>query len=162
MQKTLSIAAVVLMAASLGACSNDSNGSSDNSDDYCSTLEDTKADIDNLDFTALTDEKFSDLQSRISDLEDAAPSEVEADWKTLGDGIDGFKKLLDDAGISFDDLQTLQSGEVPDGLDVQALQELGPKMQEIVSDNDIEAATQSIQDHAESECDLTLEESTGP
>ncbi len=161
MKKTLSVAAVVLMTAVLGACGDDDKSSDGGGggDDYCSALEDTKAEFETLDITALDDTKFDTLQSEIDNLRDSAPDEVSDDWATLGDGFDEFKSLLEEAGISFDDLQGMQAGEVPEGVDMEKLQELGTKMQSFSEDSGLEEATSNIEDHAKSECDITLDDS---
>jgi hypothetical protein len=165
MKKTFCVAAIMVMTAALGACGSDNKDSSDASSggggggDYCSTLQDTKAEFENLDFTALNEEKFDALQSKIDALQSAAPDEVKDDWGTLGDAFDQFKSLLDDAGISLDDLESMQSGGVPSGVDLKKLQQLGTKLQAFSADSGLEDASKNIEDHAKSECNISLNDS---
>lgn len=155
MKKALGLAAAGLLTLSLTACS-DGGGSSDSGGDYCTTLKDSQTDFAQLDPTALDEQKFNDLSDRVSELEDQAPSSVADDWGTVGDQLDKFKSLLDEAGIGLDDLQSLQQNKVPEGVDPAKLQAMIPKMQEFASDPSLEEAQQAIKDNAKTECDITL------
>ncbi len=151
MKKTLGLTSAVLMAVSLTACS-DSGGSGD----YCDTLKDSQTQFADLNFSTLSDDEFNDLLDRVGTLEDQAPSDVSDDWGTLGDKLDGFKALLDDAGIGLGDIESLQQGNLPEGADLAKLQELAPKLQEFVTDPSLTEAQQAIKENAKSECDITL------
>ena len=151
MKKTLGLTSAVLMAVSLTACS-------DSSDEYCDTLKESQTQFSDLDFASLSDEGFTDLQDQVGTLADQAPSEVSDDWEALGDKLDEFKTLLDEAGIGLGDLETLQQGTVPEGVDPAKLQELAPKLQEFAVDPRLEEAQQAIRDNAKSECEITLGE----
>jgi len=152
MKKTLGLMSAVLMAVSLASCS-DSSGSSG---DYCDTLKDSQTQFADLNFSTLSDDEFNDLLDRVGTLEDQAPSDVSDDWGTLGDKLDEFKALLDDAGIGLGDIESLQQGNLPKGADLAKLQELAPKLQEFVTDPSLTEAQQAIKENAKSECDITL------
>ncbi len=152
MKKTLGLMSAVLMAVSLASCS-DSSGSSG---DYCDTLKDSQTQFADLNFSTLSDDEFNDLLDRVGTLEDQAPSDVSDDWGTLGDKLDEFKALLDDAGIGLGDIESLQQGNLPEGADLAKLQELAPKLQEFVTDPSLTEAQQAIKENAKSECDITL------
>jgi hypothetical protein len=149
MKKTLGLMSAVLMAVSLASCS-------DSSGDYCDTLKDSQTQFADLNFSTLSDDEFNDLRDRVGTLEDQAPSDVSDDWGTLGDKLDGFKTLLDDAGIGLGDIESLQQGNLPKGADLAKLQELAPKLQEFVTDPSLTEAQQAIKENAKSECDITL------
>lgn len=152
MKKTLGLMSAALMAVSLASCS-DSSGSSG---DYCDTLKDSQTQFADLNFSTLSDAEFNDLLDRVGTLEDQAPSDVSDDWGTLGNKLDEFKTLLDDAGIGLGDIESLQQGNLPEGADLAKLQELAPKLQEFVTDPSLEEAQQAIKENAKSECDITL------
>lgn len=153
MKKTLALAAGVLLTVSLAACGGSGSSSSG---DYCDLLKDAKSDVDTSDFTTLTDAKFNDLVDQIHAVEESAPSDVQDDWKTFGDVLDQFQSILSDAGISFDDLSSLQSGQLPDGVDMAKLQEAMKKLQSLDTDS-LTEAQQNIADNAKSECDITID-----
>lgn len=155
MKRTLGLASAALLVVSLTACSDD-DGGGDSSGDYCETLKNSQSKFADLDPTALDDQQFDDIVERVGELEDQAPSEVADDWATVGDQLDEFKSLLDDAGIGLDDLQGLQGGQVPEGVDVAKLQSLVPKMQEFADDEGFADAQKAIEDSAKADCDVTL------
>jgi hypothetical protein len=153
------VATVLVIGATLSACGDDGGDSGGSSaGDYCDQLQDAKDRVEGIDLTALDDAKYDELVSEFNDLQDAAPDEVKDDWSTLNDTLTQFKGLLDDAGISLDDLSGLQSGEIPDGVDVSKLQELGTKMQELTDNGDFEDASDAISQHAQDECGIDLDE----
>lgn len=156
MKKTLGLVAAVLMTVTLTACSD--GGGESSSADYCDTLKESQTQFSDLDVSTLSEEEFSDLQDRFGTLEEQAPAEVADDWATVGDQLDEFKSLLDEAGLGLDDIATLQEGKLPEGADPAKIQELAPKMQEFTSDPSLENAKDAIKANAKSECDITLGE----
>jgi hypothetical protein len=160
MKRTVLVVAVFVMGATLSACGDDGDSGGSSAGDYCDQLKDAQDEVEGVDFTTLDDQKYDDLVGQFNDLEDAAPEEVKDDWTTLNGALTDFKGLLDDAGISLDDLSGLQSGQVPDGVDVSKLQELGTKMQELTDNGDFEDASDAITQHAKDECGIDLDEDT--
>ena len=155
MKKTTGKACVLLlMCFSLAACSD--SGGSESSGDYCDTLKSSQSEFEDLDPTALTEEKFSALQEKINQLEEEAPSDVKDDWGTAGEQLDKFKGLLDEAGIDFDDIQTLKQNKMPEGIDVAKLQAMIPKLQQFAQDPSLDKAEEAIRKNAKSECNITL------
>jgi len=168
MKKKLAFASIVLLATSLSACGGDDGGdggggTTNSSGDYCDKLDDAKSSIQALDFRGMGESQFSELQGRLSDVGDSAPADVKDEWVTLNGAIGDFKTLLNDAGLSLDDLQAITENptDLPDNVDLKKLQELAPKLQEFSEDNDLEAASDAITKHAKSECGIDLEDS-GP
>lgn len=149
MKQTLGLASAVLMAVSLTACSS-------SSDDYCQTLKDSQTQFSNLNFTSLSEDQFTELRGKVGALEAQAPSNVQDDWAVVGDKLDQFKGLLEDAGIGLDDIATLQQGKLPPGVDPNALKAVVPKIQALLQDSSLTDAKQAIQANAKSECNITL------
>jgi hypothetical protein len=153
MTKTLGcVLAATLLAASATACSS----SSDSSADYCGTLKASQSQFKNTSFAALTEDQFDQLRDKVRTLQDAAPSSIQDDWGVLGDKLDAFKGLLDDAGIKLDDLKSMQQGQIPPGIDAAKLQALAPKLQQLMGGSDLQDATSAIQKNAKSDCNITL------
>lgn len=154
MKKSLGLASAFLLAATLTACS-DSGSSS--AGDYCKVLKDTKEDLNNLDQGQLNEQTFSDLKEKINKLEESAPDKVADDWRTIGAGMDQMKGVLDDAGISLDDLEGMNKGQLPEGVDMTQLTELGNKLNEITKeDSKFDKATQTVEQHAKDVCKVDL------
>jgi hypothetical protein len=160
MKRTAVVAAALLMGATLSACGDDGGSGGSSGGSYCDQLQDAKDSVNDVDFTALTDATYEDLVSQFQDLEDAAPDDIADDWATLNGALAQFKDILDEAGISLDDLQGMQSGEIPDDVDLDALQQLGTKMQELTASGEFEDASDAISEHALDECDIDLDEGT--
>ncbi len=156
MKKTFGLASAVLMTVMLSACSD--GGGESSSADYCDTLKDSQSQFSDLDLTRLSEAEFSELGDRFDTLEEQAPTEVADDWATVGDKLDEFKGLLDEAGLRLEDIATLQQGKLPEGADPAKLEELAPKMQEFTSDPSLDNAKDAIRENAKSECDITLGE----
>jgi hypothetical protein len=155
MKKTTGTFCAALLWISLAACSD--SGGSESGGDYCETLKSSQSVFAGLDPTTLTEEKFSALQDKIKQLEDAAPSEVRDDWGTAGEQIDKFKGLLDEASLDFDDIQTLKQNKMPEGVDMAKLQALIPKLQQFLQDPSLDNAAGAIRKNAKSECNITLD-----
>ncbi len=125
--------------------------------DYCEVLQEAKTEFADFGGGDIDQTSFEDLEAKIGELEDAAPEEVSGDWMVLGDGISGFLQVLEDAGITLDDLAAFQRGEVPEGVDPQVIQELPQKIQALGLDGpEFQRATEAIEGHAKSECGVDL------
>jgi len=148
-------AAAALGLCLLSACGDDDGGKAgDSSGDYCSDLKAAKKEVD-----ALKDGDFSDLQKTtdaMHKLADEAPDEIKDDWKTLVDGVDKLVDALKDAGLDDDDMATLQSGQIPDGVDMAALNGLMEEIKDL-STQEFEDAGEAINKHAKDECNVDLQ-----
>jgi hypothetical protein len=162
-RNVIALAAAVVLGAGLTACggSSDSGDSGESSSgSYCDLLQSAKDQVDQTsDLTALTDDNFNSLVDQIHEVEAAAPDDIAADWKTIVDELEEFESILADAGVSFDDLQSIEAGTIPEGVDMQKLQESLTKLQTLDT-TEVTAAQQRISDHAKSECDITLDDTT--
>jgi len=140
-------ASAVIAASTLAGCGG--------SGDYCDSLEAAEAEFGSLD-----DGDFAEFDAALNtfrDLADEAPSEVEEQWQTLVGAIDDLEAAFEEAGLSFSDLDGLGAGELPEDVDEEALTEALASLEDL----DEEALTQAgeeIQEHGESECDVTFPE----
>ncbi|WP_372734639.1 hypothetical protein [Nocardioides sp.] len=141
------LAATVLGASLLTSCSGSST------DDYCDSLKSAEQDF--ADFGEANFDNFDDFIDRVDDFAADAPDEVKDDWKVLADALEAFADALEEAGIDMTDLAGMQSGQIPEGVDVAKLTEAMGKIQELGS-GDFEKATEAIEKHAKAECDIDL------
>ena len=160
MRITAAVSTLVLSAAVVAGCgSGDGDGTSAGSGDYCKSLEAAEAEFAALgsgttDFTLL-----SDAIDTFHDLADGAPPEVSAEWKTVEAAFTALEDGLADAGLSFEDLGAITSGDLPDGMTTDELTALGPKLEETFSsldEKDVDEAGEKIEKHAKSECGIDL------
>jgi hypothetical protein len=147
------VAAAALGLGLLTACGGGDSKASGGGD-YCKDIKAAKKEVD-----ALGDGDFSDLKKAtdvMHELADEAPSEVKDDWKTLVEGVDKLMDALKKAGLDEDDMADLQSGKIPDGVDMDALQGLMTELQSLDTDQ-FEKASENIAKHAKDECGVDLE-----
>ena len=147
------VAAVALGLGLLTACGDDDGGSADGGD-YCTDLKAAKKEVDALkggDFSSL--EKTTDT---MHDLADEAPDAIKEDWDTLVAGVDKVVDLLKKAGLTDEDMANLQNGQIPDGVDMTALQDVMTQLQAIDTE-EFQAASDRINKHAKDECGVDLE-----
>ena len=144
--------ATVLGLSLLTGCGEDGVGGG--GADYCDQLKSAKEEIDKLDEGDLGN--FEDLSDTIHDLADAAPDEIKDDWEILADGFDAILQAFEDAGIDAEDLEAIQKGEVPQDVDMDALQEAFAELDEL-SGEEFQTASDNISKHAKDECDVDLD-----
>jgi hypothetical protein len=149
------VAAAALGLSLLTACGDDGGDEAgDSSGDYCNDLKDAKKEVD-----ALKDGDFSDLQKTtdaMNKLADEAPDEIKDDWEILVDGVQKLIDALKKAGLDDDDMATLQSGQIPDGVDMAALQSLMTEI-EALDTEEFQTAGDNINKHAKDECGVDLQ-----
>jgi hypothetical protein len=149
------VAAAALGLCLLTACGGDDNGKAGGgSGDYCADLKTAKKQVD-----ALKGGDFSDLQKTtdaMHKLAGEAPSEIKDDWKVLVDGVDKLVAALKKAGLDDADMATLQSGQIPDGVDMDALNDLMTEIQALDTD-EFQKAGDNINKHAKDKCGVDLQ-----
>ena len=146
--KKLALAGAAFVAATtLSAC----GGSADSA--YCDDLKAATEEYKSLESSDLSkiDEAFKTFHA----LADEAPSAVESDWKTLDEGITTIEKALEEAGLEFADLAKIQTGELPEGVDMEKVQGLASEFSKLSSD-EFTKASEDIEKHAKDECDVDL------
>jgi hypothetical protein len=149
------VAAAALGLCLLTACGDDDGGkASGGSGDYCKDLKAAVKDVD-----ALKGGDFSDLDKTtdaMNKLADEAPDEIKDDWDTLVTGVEKLVAALKKAGLDDADMATLQSGQIPDGVDMDALQGLMTEIQALDTD-EFQKAGDNINKHAKDKCGVDLQ-----
>ncbi|WP_205475304.1 hypothetical protein [Nocardioides sp. SYSU D00038] len=100
-------------------------------------------------------EKFDAAFATFHELAEQAPGDVAADWKVFDAAVVDIEEALDEAGLTFADLASLGSGELPEQADPAALEKVVAATQELASSEVMDAVT-AIEVHALDECDVTL------
>lgn len=154
------IAPAALLVSLLAGCGSDDEKAGGSTDDYCDVAKGIKDDVESIDFSTLDDKTFNQLQDNFDKLEASAPDDVQKDWALLSDKFAELDGILDDAGISFDQLQSIESGQMPDGMDMAKAQEFITKMQDWTkSAADVEPAVKRIETNLKDDCGIDTEES---
>ena len=123
------------------------------SSDYCQQLESA-----NKQFTALATgdlEQFDAAITTLQELGQAAPQEIAGDWEQVLSPLNQLETALQKAGLTFDDLDGLSRGELPQGVDPQSLQQLATEVQGLNSAGSADAQAE-ITEQASTECGVEL------
>jgi hypothetical protein len=139
------------MAASLLAGCGDDGGGGGGGDSYCDALKSTQKEFESFEDSDFS--SFDEFTDRVDEFADDAPDEVKDDWKILADALKEFVGALEDAGLTPEDLEGMQSGEVPEGVDMEALTEAMTQAQALGSEA-VQKATENIEKHAKEECNI--------
>ena len=152
---SVSIAGLLLGAGLLTACGGGGGSEASDGPDYCDQLKEAKAQLENFESTNPDFGEMDKALDTMHDLAGNAPDEVAADWKVVDEGVTTVETALEDAGVTMEDLGKIQTGQMPEGVDMAKLQELAPKLQEL-SDAKFQKATDNIEKHAKDECNVDL------
>lgn len=161
MKRTLALVPALMIAGLVAGCGSDDGGSSSSSSgDYCDIAKGIQDDFSDMNITSLDNKTFDQLQDNLNKLEASAPDDVQDSWAVLSDKFAELDGILDDAGISFDDLTSLEAGQMPEGLDLTKAKELGEKMQQFNASagEEVTAATKKIQTSLKDECGIDTED----
>jgi hypothetical protein len=143
---TSMLAATAFTASLLSGCGG-------GTDSYCDTLESTQKNFD--DFESSDFSNFDEFTDKVEELADEAPDEVKDDWKVLADAFKAFVDALEKAGLEPADLEGLAGGDIPEGVDMEALNEAFSEAQALGGE-EFQEATENIEKHAKDECDIDL------
>ena len=151
-------AAAVLALGALTGCgdSTESADGGNSTEDYCEELtaaKDAFASFDGGDPT-----KFSDAIKQLRDLSGQAPDEISGEWQTMVQAMDGLEAAVEYAGLTFEDLDTLGEGSLPEGVTLDDITKLQADIAAL-DDPKIEQAGNTISEHAQSECGVDIESS---
>ncbi|MBA2445311.1 MAG: hypothetical protein H0V49_08270 [Nocardioidaceae bacterium] len=72
---------------------------------YCAQMAELQARFIEFNAGSVTNEQLDDMVSGLEDLEAVAPQDISGDINTLLDGFGSLQNVLDDLGISFEDMQ---------------------------------------------------------
>jgi hypothetical protein len=154
--RTAVVAATVsVLGLGLLAGCGDDEGSAQGTGDYCADLDAVQKDLSSASGGELGD--LEGILDKLETLKDEAPEAIADDWDTLYTAYAKIVKTYQDAGFSAEDMAAVQNGQVPDGVDQQALLEVSSTIADIGKDPALQSAVADIQKHAEDECDLTLQ-----
>jgi hypothetical protein len=143
--------------SSNGAGSSESpGGGSDPASAYCTALKGAKDKFKTLNLTGLDDNQFKQVTDEFDALGAAAPSAVKADWATVSSALKQVYQILANAGLSFNDLQNLQSGHLPKGVTAQDIAKLGKQLTKSMQGSGFQAAATRITAEAKAECGVSL------
>ncbi len=162
MKIPLAIASAVLLGGVLTACGGSDSGgggaTGGGGSDYCKDIKGAAATFG--DFGSGDTTSIGDAFSTFHKLADEAPGAIKDDWKTLDGAITTVEDALAGAGIKLEDFDKLQSGQVPDGVDVAKLQGLATQFQKL-SGAEFEKASKAIETHAKDVCKVDLNKAAG-
>jgi hypothetical protein len=123
-------------------------------EDYCTLLEDNTDMFANLTTGSPTNpDQIEDFVGTLHELRESAPEEVEDDWSKIDDPFQDVSTSLDDAGITWDEASHTPPEDLPDEV-LQAGEELNSALSEL----DLSAIGQTIEDHAQDECGINPDE----
>jgi hypothetical protein len=142
-----------LAATALAACGSHSKAAA--SGDYCRALKADKAYFQGFDSRRPDLTRLDDMFARLHSLAATAPAGVASDWKTVDRTVTTIQVALSDAGLKPDDLALMQKGKVPDGVDLDKLADLAPKMAEL-SGTEVTDAADEIARDAKASCGFDL------
>lgn len=154
---------LILLAGCGGGDGGDGGGdAAGGGSDYCTALEDARDEIEALDTGDAA--ALARVRELAGDLEKDAPEEVRGDWKVLNDLLVQIDETLAEAGLDMADLGQLQSGQMPEGVDQQKLQQAMQELSRTMSDlgPEFEKSGEDITRHAKTECGIDLDESPSP
>jgi hypothetical protein len=104
----------------------------------------------------VTNAEWAARRANFARLQAIAPADIQGDWATSVAFFDKFTSLLHTAGLSVEDLKTLQAHKLPPGVDKAKVLALGPKVQQLEKTSGLAAAQQAISSNAAKQCHLTL------
>lgn len=161
MKIPLAIASAVLLGGVLTACGGGdggSGGSGGSGSDYCKDIKAAAATFGDLDSgdTGSLGEAFATFHK----LAGEAPGAIKDDWKVLDGAITTVETALSEAGIKIEDFAELQSGKIPEGVDVSKLTGLATEFQKL-SGAEFEKASKAIEVHAKGVCKVDLNAPAG-
>lgn len=126
--------------------------------DYCSLLEENYEQFEGMTSGDFSPDDIEEAVGVIHSLRDAAPEDLADEWAQLDDPFRDLEAVLDDAGVGWSDLEEAQElGDLPEEVQTAAQQFIGD-----LTSIDSDAIAQAITEHAEGECDLTIEEAPSP
>ncbi len=162
MKIPLAIASAVLLGGVLTACGGSDDGavggSGGSNSNYCKDIKTAAATFSGIDSGDAT--SIGDAFATFHKLADESPGAIKDDWKTLEGAITTIEKALSDAGIKIEDFDKLQSGQIPEGVDMTKLTGLASEFQKL-SGAEFEKSSKAIETHAKTVCKVDLNADAG-
>lgn len=142
-------ASLVVALGALSACGH-GGGSSDSA--YCGDLKHFESTMGG----DISGAKLESAFSQMHGLNGEAPGAVKQEWSTVDKAITTMEDAFHDAGLELSDLDSLTTGEVPDGVDLEKLQAVMDATKQLQS-KPVTDALSAIESDAKDECGLTLQ-----
>lgn len=146
------VGASALGLALLAGCGDDDAGASG---DYCSDLDAVQKELNSVQGGDVS--SLEDTLDSLETLRDEAPDEVAEAWDTLYDAFAAIVEAFQDAGLSAEDIEAIQNGQIPDGVDQEALEAAYAEITRLGQDTGLTESVEAIRTHAKDECDITLQ-----
>jgi hypothetical protein len=151
------LALALICAPTLTACSFGSEGKDLAGSPYCKDLGAAKkslARIEGGDIGAL-----GDAATLVHTLEGEAPDDVSDDWTVIAKAFDDILQGFEAAGVHAEDLAGLNDGQFPEGVDVEALQNVLTLAQTLTTSDDFKKSDANVTKEAKDACGIDLSSS---
>lgn len=145
-------AALSLTVAPLTACSSHSKPSASDST-YCHDLSAADHALTMIEHGDVS--KFDTTVQQLLHLSAEAPDEVSDEWKLIAGLFQEVNSAFAHAGVSGVDFAKIQAGELPKGVDTQALLKAAKKIQKLSSADFVDAEGKIIA-QAKDQCSIDL------
>ena len=155
MKFSQALVGVIILGSALTACGDDDGGDSGASSEYCKDLRSASADLKTLSDGDVAE--FDNALATMHKLADEAPGDIKDDWAVLDGAVTKIEDAFSDAGIELSDLEEIQAGRVPEGVDASKLASLGATLNDINSEKYTDAS-KNIEKHAKDTCNVDLNE----
>lgn len=155
MSRLRTVAATAVLGCVLGVVGCGEDGSTAGSGDYCADLDAVQKELNSVSGGDVS--TLEETLDQLETLKDEAPAELAEDWEVLYDVFGKIVAAYREAGLSADDIEAIQNGQVPDGADAQALQDAYAEITALSTDQRLTDAVAAIREHAADECGIDLQ-----
>jgi hypothetical protein len=131
-------------------------GDEDEAGVYCGLLNDNGNAFADIVSGNVDPSNLDEAVGTLHELREAAPDDVADEWAAIDDPFQELQEVLDDAGLSWAELLQM----APQDVDPE-VRDAGEKFADDLGSIDVEAIDQSLNDHADEECGLDLEDLPG-
>jgi prepilin-type N-terminal cleavage/methylation domain-containing protein len=139
--------------------SSNSSSSSSNSDQraaYCTLLQSFENNQGGLDDSQLADDRYTALIKAFNHLAQQAPVDAIAhDWQAVSDALSQVQQILNQAGLTWNDLGDAENGNLPD-MTQQDAAALTQQIDDAISNGNLDSAFSEISQDASNNCDMNL------
>lgn len=124
---------------------------------YCAELGLTASQIQGVDLQSSNQAQFQQVVTQLAALVVAAPNDrMKTDYSTLLDTFNQRQRILAAAGLTFDDLQSLNSGGLPKGITQQQAQQVSYDLGQTFATSQFQSAYGEVINGATSDCGVHL------
>jgi hypothetical protein len=148
------VGAVVVLTGLAAVFTGDEDA--DEAGDYCGLLEDNGNAFAYMISGNVDPSNFDEAVGALHELREAAPDDVADEWAALDGPFQELQEVIDVAGLSWEEL--LQTA--PQDVDPE-VRDAGERFADDLGSIDVDAIDQTLNDHADEECGLDLEDMPG-